>query len=440
MTVTNPPRDDPAADAAEVQAFMLSLGVALSMTGDAVSEIQEHLRSIAAGYGYQDAHVSVLPTLVMVALREGDVVCIRSIDSMRQLALDQSSEVIRVARFAEAADITPAEASSALERALHMEPRYGPVWIIASHALLTLGLGLVIGPASGDFWWYLVLGGLVGAMKVWADRFGAGGLLLALITAAAVSAIAFLAQSGDETASLRLTIPPLVTFLPGALLTMGTVDLAMGETITGASRFVAGLLQLALLAIAIVVGAEIVNNSHTGPIAGAAAQNAGTLTAWLGVAMFGLAVFVHDSAPKHSLPWLLVVLFSAWIGQLIGKQFIDGSLSGFVGAALMVPVAHLVARARTAPPAHVMFLPAFWLLVPGTIGLIGVTEIVGKNSQVGTQNLAAALASIPSVALGILVGTMTIRAARIARRQRKILDPVRIALHGGVGRDQSRPH
>lgn len=41
----------------------------------------------------------------------------------------------------------------------------------------------------------------------------------------------------------------------------------MGETIAGASRFVAGLLQLALLAIATVVGAELVNNSHTGPIA-----------------------------------------------------------------------------------------------------------------------------------------------------------------------------
>ena len=40
-----------------------------------------------------------------------------------------------------------------------------------------------------------------------------------------------------------------------------------------------------------------------------------------------------------------------------------------------------------------MFLPTFWLLVPGTIGLIGITEIVGKNSQLGAQKLA----SIPSV-------------------------------------------
>jgi uncharacterized membrane protein YjjB (DUF3815 family) len=81
----------------------------------------------------------------------------------------------------------------------------------------------------------------------------------------------------------------------------------------------------------------------------------------------------------------------------------------------MVPIAHIVSHARTAPPAHVMFLPAFWLLVPGTIGLIGITEIVGNNAQHGTQNVAAALTSIPSVALGILVGTMVVRAVRIIR-------------------------
>ena len=84
----------------------------------------------------------------------------------------------------------------------------------------------------------------------------------------------------------------------------------------------------------------------------------------------------------------------------------------------MVPVAHAVARVPTAPPAHVMFLPAFWLLVPGTIGLIGVTELVGDHSEEGTQNLATALAAILSVALGILAGTLAVRGFRVARAQR----------------------
>ena len=64
-----------------------------------------------------------------------------------------------------------------------------------------------------------------------------------------------------------------------------------------------------------------------------------------------------------------------------GREIIDATLSGFIGAAIMVLVAHAVEHIRTAPPAHVMFLPAFWLLVPGTLGLIGITELVGKDPQ-----------------------------------------------------------
>lgn len=61
---------DAEAPAADVCALLLAAGVALTMTGDAVSEIQRRLRSIAAAYGYGDAHISVLPTFLLVRLHE----------------------------------------------------------------------------------------------------------------------------------------------------------------------------------------------------------------------------------------------------------------------------------------------------------------------------------------------------------------------------------
>jgi uncharacterized membrane protein YjjP (DUF1212 family) len=395
------------------------MGGALTMSGDAVSLIQDRLRSIAAAHGYPHARISLLPTLLMVALHDGEAASVRTIDSVRQLRLDQASEVFAIARRAERGEVAAREALSDLTRTLAAQPRFGTVAYIASHGVLTVGLGLVIHPAPVDLWVYAALGVLVGAMKAWANRFASTGYLLAVVAAAVVSAIAFLAHGADEAASLRLTIPPLVTFLPGALLTMATVDLAMGETITGASRFVAGLLQLALLAIGIVVGAELVGDPGGGPVAGGADDTLGTWAPWLGVLIFGLGIYVHDCAPQRSLGWLLVVLFSAWTGQLLGERLLDPTLSGFVGAAVMVPVAHVVARAPYAPPAHVMFLPAFWLLVPGAIGLIGITEIVGENAEAGFENLVRALVSIPSIALGILVGTMVVRAARATAARRR---------------------
>jgi hypothetical protein len=81
------------------------------MTGDAVSEIQN---AIAAGYGYSDVHVSLGPTLWMVRVTGDHSIGSRTIDSMRQLRLDQASEVIRIARSAGAADVSPSEAASRL--------------------------------------------------------------------------------------------------------------------------------------------------------------------------------------------------------------------------------------------------------------------------------------------------------------------------------------
>jgi uncharacterized membrane protein YjjB (DUF3815 family) len=59
------------------------------------------------------------------------------------------------------------------------------------------------------------------------------------------------------------------------------------------------------------------------------------------------------------------------------------------------------------------------LLVPGAIGLIGITEIVGDSAEAGFENFLRALVSVPSIALGILVGTMVVRAVgATARRSR----------------------
>jgi len=50
-------------------------------------------------------------------------------------------------------------------------------------------------------------------------------------------------------------------------------------------------------------------------------------------------------------------------------------------------------------------LPAFWLLVPGGLGLQGVTEVVGADAVAGLGNFLNALLTIVSIAAGVLVGS-----------------------------------
>src|SRR3954447_13286919 len=129
-----------------VQSLLLTLGVALTMTGDAVSEIQTRLRTTAAAYGFDDVAISVLPTFLMVSLHDGGSPRMRTIDSIRQLRLDQASQVIAIARECEQGLLDPAEAATSLRRTFARAPRFGIVAYVAAHALLTLGLGLLTRP------------------------------------------------------------------------------------------------------------------------------------------------------------------------------------------------------------------------------------------------------------------------------------------------------
>jgi uncharacterized membrane protein YjjB (DUF3815 family) len=243
-------------------------------------------------------------------------------------------------------------------------------------------------------------------------------MILPVVAAFAVSALTFVfAARGWVEIDLRAMIAPLITFLPGAALTMAVVELTAGEMVAGSSRLVAGSVQLVLLAFGIVAGARVVEHAASRQLVSEPQNLLGAWAPWLGVLVFGLGIFVVSSAPPGSLRWLLVVLYAAWLGQVAGNVVFGGQLSGFFGALVMTPVAYLVAAQRTGPPVLVTFLPAFWLLVPGALGLIGVTESIGGRPTAGLASFLGALTAIISIALGILCGGALYRSLQATERR-----------------------
>ena len=118
--------------------------------------------------------------------------------------------------------------------------------------------------------------------------------------------------------------------------------------------------------------------------------------------VFAIGVVVADSAPPRSFPGLLVVLYAAWSSQVVANAVLGGYVAALIGATVMTLMAFVVERLPSAMPAHASFLPGFWLLVPGSLGLIGLTRLAGGG---GSQELLATVGSIFAVALGVLCGT-----------------------------------
>jgi uncharacterized membrane protein YjjP (DUF1212 family) len=406
------PEEQPA-----LQTFVVELGAALNATGEPAYAIQERLTRVARAYGARSARISAFPTYMMVTMGRGEAATVELTSPLGAMPrLDQIAAVDRLARDAERGAVTPVEGLRSLADIRTMRPRFGPAQSIAGYAVLSLGLCLILHPAPRDVAAAAVLGALVGVLRSVGRGQPQLQILMPILAAVTVAALAALAVEHDLVGpGLRGMVASLVVFLPGAALTTAVLELAAGQMISGSSRLVSGLMQLALLAFGIVAGIQAVGVASSRVFSGSD-EVLGAWAPWLGVLVFAAGVTVANSAPARSFPGLLVVLYAAWIGQFAGNAIFGGYVSALVGAAVMTPVAFWVSRLHSAMPPSASFLPGFWLLVPGALGLIGLTQIAGDADAAGTEDLIATTVSIFAIAVGVLVGTLLLTGATAAGR------------------------
>ena len=210
-----------------------------------------------------------------------------------------------------------------------------------------------------------------------------------------------LAQPMLDAWPLDIVIPSLVVLLPGAALTMAAIELSGGSMISGSARLVYGLQRLLLLTFGIALGIEVAGLPGTHE----SAVPLGPWAPWLGVLVFGLGHYLDSSVPRRSFYWVLLVLYAAYATQVVSGLLVGALGASFVAGAVVIVLAYAVQERPSGPPVPVTFLPAFWLLVPGALGLEGVTQIVGADAAAGLGDFLSALLTIVAIAAGVLVGT-----------------------------------
>jgi uncharacterized membrane protein YjjP (DUF1212 family) len=365
--------------------------------------VQDRLTNMARAYGAETATVSAFPTYLMVTMGHGapaTVALTTTVGSSPRL--DQISAIDRLLEEAERGGVDPAEGLRRLDEIRRLRPRFGRTVSILGYAVFAVGLCLILRPAPFDIAAAAVLGALVGALRLLVAGQPTLQVLTPVIAAFSVAAVSALWVEHDLLdPGMRAMVASLITFLPGSTLTTAVLELAAGQMVSGSSRLVSGSVQLALLAFGILAGIEAVGISSSRVLFGQH-DLLGPWSPWLGVFVFAFGVMVANSAPARSFLGLLVVLYAAWTAQVVTNAFLGGYVGALVGAIVLTLVASLISRFRLAMPPHASFLPGFWLLVPGALGLIGLTELAGGG---GGGDLVATVGSIFAVALGVLCGT-----------------------------------
>jgi uncharacterized membrane protein YjjP (DUF1212 family) len=403
--------ESPATDTGELLEFLYRLGQAYIASGEQTALVELYLRRIATAYSMRRARVVAFSTSLFITVYDGTEERVTLAGApMQVLRLDQIADVYTLGDAAQRGELTPRQGLERLGELLRKAPRFGPVAVVVGHTILSVGVALVLMPALRNVVAAAALGAIVGALKTFNRGRPVLAAPLSVVSAALVSALVFLGvKHGLPLDPQYALVPPLVTFLPGAMLTFGMVELAYGDMVSGSSRLITGLVELVLLAFGLTAGALLVGYSPEN-LADAARESVpapwALVAPWVGVVVFWIGVYVTFSAPQNSLWWMLLVLLLAFAAQQLAAKLFGTAygkeISGFFGTLVATPAGYLIYKRFGGPPSMVTFLPSFWLLVPGAMGLLTVNRLLSEPGRLdGLMSVAFALTSI---ALGTLVG------------------------------------
>ena len=216
------------------------------------------------------------------------------------------------------------------------------------------------------------------------------------------------AAAGLLDGALRTVLPPLAVLLPGALMVTGLSELAAGAMVAGSSRLMYGTVQLLLFALGVAAAAALLG-TPVQLLGNVRVAELGWWAAPLGLLLIGIGITLMEGVPVRLTPWVLGVLVVTFLVQLAGQRLGAPVLGSFLGAAAASTGASVAELVHRQLPRLVVFLPSFWLLVPGSLGLIGVSEVAilpGRGPTVGLDVVGVVLA----IATGLLVGSVVSRA------------------------------
>jgi uncharacterized membrane protein YjjP (DUF1212 family)/uncharacterized membrane protein YjjB (DUF3815 family) len=387
---------------------MRKIGKGMLASGSPVGVVENTLTEIATAY-HVECEIIALPNILMLKIGES-VHALSDFSAQRatSLLLNQISAFGELVEQVKSKRILPAEASQQVDRIFALQPRFNSAAIVLGYVISIVGLTMRFRVDTIAIWITAAAGLIVALLILLFRRWPRFNLLLPVIAAIIVSTIIFeMTDRGIVYGSANLIIPPLVTFLPGAILTTGMIDLASMNLISGSSRLMYGVATLFLLFIGIAVGLNISDL----PSVMVTTFEASVFPWWapvLGTLLFGVGTFIRLSGSNRDLFWMLLVLYIAMLGQILGEYFGNPYFGAFLGATFMALSSEMIGRSPKRTPALVSQMLAFWFLVPGARGLLSVTSILSEDFQSALIGLGEMTILITAIALGVFLGTLII--------------------------------
>lgn len=420
MTGETPTQPEPGTDVdgsgENLRRLLLELGSDLLGGGLPVNDVEGALRHLGVALGRPDVAVAAFPTGLFVTLERAGATGFQPTGN--PLRFEQTAEILDLGQQVRAGRLSTGDALSDLNR-IRRAPARWPAWV-SDLGAVPVGVGLCVllqpawpniaAAAAGS----LIVAGLTTVARHWA----AFRPLLPVTAAFIVSFVMLLAvEASLLDGALRTIVAVLAILLPGGLLVTGLSEIAAGATSAGSARLLGGSVQLVLFLTGVLTAAALLHAPAT-DLANTYVAHAPWWAMVLGVAITLAGLMIRFNTPLSATPHIVVVAGLTAAVQLTVQSIYGAAIGGLLGA-LVAAVAATIAHALpNAPGWQVIYLPAFWVLVPGSFGLINATQMHPGDSL---HNLITAGSAVLAVAIGTLIGSLISQLPLVRHRGARFL-------------------
>jgi uncharacterized membrane protein YjjP (DUF1212 family) len=383
--------------------FLLRFARTGHRAGYTTAELEERIELLARALGVRDVEASATPTVVEIALGP--------FAGQQTFTLRVRPSTVDLGAIADLDDLVAdvlderLDAPAALERLAAVEAtpisRPYPVMLAAY-----VGAAVVLTPMLGGGRDEALAAGIVGAVTgVVAIAGGKSSRLESIVAPLAAIAAAFtasiVAQAGLGASRDLVTLAALVPLRPGMTLTVGMRELASKQLQSGVANTADALFQLLGLVFGVEIGRSVADAILSTPT-DAVPRHATSLTQAVCAGLAGLAFTGTLRARTRDAPLMCAATLLALCAKATGTNLLGPQLGVFAGALAVGATGAVVGGWLRRSPL-VFIVPGVLMLVPGSLGLRSVLQLLTNETVGGLTAGVDTLVTAGSIAYGLMI-------------------------------------
>ncbi|RNF84560.1 threonine/serine exporter family protein [Lysobacter psychrotolerans] len=288
-----------------------------------------------------------------------------------------------------------------------------------ARALQVFGFGLAATAIAGLLrlpWLDIVVAGcnglMIGLLVLLAElrprlREGFEAVAALLASMVAVLVASFIAPLNQNT----VIIASLIVLLPGMALTNAVNELTSGHLVSGTARFSGAVTTVMKLAVGAIIALYLCELLGLQPQVRAMRPQPGWME-WLSLAMASFAFAVLFRADIRDYPKVMAAAATGYLVARFGGMAFGSPAGIFLAALLMTVAGNAFARWWHRPGALIR-VPGIIMLVPGSVSLRGLLDLLQQQDiVVGQGAVLAVLNILLALIAGLLFGNLLLAARR----------------------------